>query len=152
MSSSFRHIIRIARTDLDGTLKLERALSAIKGVGYRLARIIIQAAGLNPDQRAGFITDEDLAKIEEVLRNPNKYAIPAWMLNRQKDMETGENKHLFGADLDIQIKMDIDHLMKTKNWRGIRHGLGLKVRGQRTRCSGRKGRTVGVSRKRVMGG
>lgn len=148
MSSSYRHIVRVARTDLDGSFKLDRALSAVKGVGRRLARAIVLAAGLNPEQRAGFITDNDVAKIEEVLKNPTKYGIPTWMLNRQKDIATGEDKHVIGADLDYQLKMDLDYLMKTKCWRGIRHSLGLKVRGQRTRCTGRKGRTVGVSRKR----
>lgn len=139
----------MARTDLDGSFKLDQALSAVKGVGQRLARAIIEAAGLNPEQRAGYITDEDVKKIEEVLKTPDKFGIPHWMLNRQKDMTSGENKHLIGADLDFQNKMDIDYLMKTKNWRGIRHSLGLKVRGQRTRCTGRKGRTVGVKRKRL---
>jgi small subunit ribosomal protein S13 len=104
---------------------------------------------LNPDQRAGFITDEDIAKLEEILKDPQKYGIPNWMVNRRKDMATGLDKHIVGADLDFQLKMDIDYLMKTKCWRGIRHGLGLKVRGQRTRCTGRKGRTVGVTRKRI---
>ncbi|MFX1509767.1 MAG: 30S ribosomal protein S13 [Promethearchaeota archaeon] len=148
MSSSYRYIIRVARTDLDGSLKLDRALSNVKGVGRRLARAIVEAAGLNPDQRTGYITDQDVAKIEEVLEAPGKFGIPFWMLNRQKDMASGQNKHLIGADLDFQLKMDIDHMMKTKSWKGIRHGLGLKVRGQRTRCTGRRGRTVGVTRKR----
>ncbi|MFW9831088.1 MAG: 30S ribosomal protein S13 [Candidatus Thorarchaeota archaeon] len=152
MSSSYRHIIRLARTDIDGSQKLDKALSAVKGVGRRLARAIVEVAGLNPDQRAGYITDDDVAKIETVLQTPSKFGIPNWMLNRQKDMNTGENKHLIGADLDFQNKMDIDYLMKTKSWRGIRHGLGLKVRGQRTRCSGRRGRTVGVTRKRISRG
>lgn len=138
----------MARTDIDGSLKLDSAISAVKGVGPRLARAIVEAAGLNPAQRAGYITDKDVAKIEEVLQAPSKFGVPHWMLNRQKDMASGENKHLIGADLDFQLKMDIDYLMKTKSWRGIRHGLGLKVRGQRTRCTGRRGRTVGVTRKR----
>ncbi len=124
------------------------ALSNVKGVGLRLARAIVEAAKLNPDQRAGYITDAEVAKIEEVLQDPSKHHIPHWMLNRQKDMASGKNKHLIGSDLDFQLKMDIDYLMKTKHWRGIRHGLGLKVRGQRTRTTGRRGRTVGVSRKR----
>ena len=123
-------------------------MSAVKGVGRRLARAIVEGAGLNPDQRAGFITDADVSKLEEVLASPAKFGVPDWMLNRRKDMKTGENKHLIGSDLDFQLKMDIDYLMKTKSWRGIRHGLGLKVRGQRTRCTGRRGRTVGVTRKR----
>jgi len=148
LSSSYRHIIRIARTDIDGSQKLGRALGAVKGVGRRLARAIVDAAKLNPDQRAGYITDAEVSKIEEILQDPSKYGIPDWMLNRQKDMVSGKNKHLIGADLDFQLKMDIDYLMKTKSWRGVRHGLGLKVRGQRTRTTGRRGRTVGVSRKR----
>lgn len=124
------------------------ALSSVKGVGRRLARAMVQAIGLNPEQRAGYISDDDVTKLEEVIKDPIKFGIPSWMLNRQKDMTTGNDKHIIGADLDFQLKMDIDYLMKTKCWRGIRHGLGLKVRGQRTRCTGRKGRTVGVTRKR----
>ena len=56
------------------------------------------------------------------------------------------NIHRFGSDLDFMIKNDIDRERNVFSWRGIRHGLGLKVRGQRTRTSGRKGRTVGVKK------
>lgn len=148
MSSSFRYVIRIARTDLDGTLKLERALSGIKGVGQRFARAVIKAAGLNPDQRIGYITDADVAKIEEVLKDPVKFGIPGWMVNRRKDIGTGQDKHLIGADLEFQLRTDVDGLIKIRSWRGIRHSLGLKVRGQRTRSTGRTGRAVGVARKK----
>ncbi|MEM2885380.1 MAG: 30S ribosomal protein S13, partial [Thermoproteota archaeon] len=34
-------------------------------------------------------------------------------------------------------------------WKGLRHSLGLKVRGQRTKTTGREGRTLGVSRRAV---
>ena len=147
-SSSFRYVVRIARTDLDGTLKLERALSDIKGVGQRFARAVTQAAGLSPDQRMGYVTDADVAKIEEVLKDPVKFGIPGWMVNRRKDMATGQDKHLVGSDLEFQLRTDIDGLMKIKSWRGVRHSLGLKVRGQRTRSTGRTGRAVGVTRKK----
>jgi small subunit ribosomal protein S13 len=147
-SSSFRYVVRIARTDLDGTLKLERALSDIKGVGQRFARALVQAAGLNPDQRMGFVTEADVAKIEEVLKDPVKFGIPGWMVNRRKDIATGQDKHLVGSDLEFQLRTDIDGLMKIKSWRGVRHSLGLKVRGQRTRSTGRTGRAVGVTRKK----
>lgn len=139
--------MRVARTDLDGTLKLERALSDIKGVGQRLARALIQAAGLNPDQRMGYVTDQDVAKIEEALKDPVKFGIPPWMVNRRKDIATGQDKHLVGSDLDFQLRTDIDGMTKIRSWRGVRHSLGLKVRGQRTRCTGRTGRAVGVSKK-----
>jgi len=147
-SSSFRYVVRIARTDLDGTLELERALSDIKGVGQRFARAVIQAAGLSPHQRMGYVTDADVAKIEEVLKDPVKSGIPGWMVNRRKDITTGQDKHLVGADLEFQLRTDIDGLMKIRSWRGVRHSLGLKVRGQRTRSTGRTGRAVGVTRKK----
>jgi small subunit ribosomal protein S13 len=147
-SSSFRYVVRIARTDLDGTLKLERALSDIKGVGQRFARAVIQAAALNPEQRMGYVTDADVAKIEEVLKDPVKFGIPGWMVNRRKDIATGQDKHLVGADLEFQLRTDVDGMIKIRSWRGIRHSLGLKVRGQRTRSTGRTGRAVGVTKKK----
>jgi small subunit ribosomal protein S13 len=93
------------------------------------------------------LTERQIEKIEAVARNPAESGIPVWMLNRQFDPVTGGNRQLYGADLELSIKEDIQREMRTKSWRGIRHSLGLKVRGQRTRTTGRKGMTVGVSRK-----
>ena len=50
---------------------------------------------------------------------------------------------------ELKIKEDIQREMKIKSWRGVRHSLGLKVRGQRTRTTGRKGGPVGVARRAV---
>jgi small subunit ribosomal protein S13 len=72
------------------------------------------------------------------------------MLNRQKDIDTGENKHLIGADLTLQIKTDIDGMKNQKSWRGFRHAYGLRVRGQHTRTTGRKGKAVGVKKKELL--
>jgi len=96
----------------------------------------------------GFISDQDVRKIEEVLANPVKYGIPKWMVNRQKDVSSGEYLHLTGSDLTLAIKTDIDDMRRMKSYRGIRHALGLKVRGQHTKTTGRKGQTVGVRRKK----
>lgn len=147
-SENYRHIVRVAGTDLDGSKKFLYALMNIKGVGIRLAESIIRVTGLNPDIRLGYVSDQDVKKVEEVLANPVKFGIPGWMLNRQKDLSTGENKHVIGSDLTLTIKGDIDTLRKTKSWRGIRHALGLKTRGQHTKTTGRKGQTVGVRRKK----
>jgi len=56
--------------------------------------------------------------------------------------------HLLSSDLVLRTKMDIDLMKKIKSWKGYRHAYGLKVRGQRTRTTGRTGKTVGVSKKR----
>ena len=148
MSGEFRHIVRMADTDLDGSQKVAYALTKIKGVGIRLAGAIVRAAGVNPEERLGNLTDEEIERLEDAIRNPLKYGIPPYLLNRQRDPTTGKDLHLIGADLTLQVKADIDLMKKIKCWKGVRHSLGLKVRGQRTRTTGRKGVTVGVRRKK----
>lgn len=64
-------------------------------------------------------------------------------------METGQDLHLTGADLDVARKFDIQKMVDLKTWKGFRHMLGQPVRGQRTRSSFRGGRIVGVVRKAV---
>jgi len=71
------------------------------------------------------------------------------MLNRRKDIQTGKDLHLLGSDLQLRVKDDIDVMKETRSWKGDRHARGLKVRGQRTKTTARKGRSVGVSRSRV---
>ena len=148
MSREFRHIVRVTDTDIDGTLKVGYALTKIKGVSISLANAVLKKAGINPEIRLGLLSEEQVKKIEDVLLNPAKYGIPSWLLNRRKDLETGKDWHLLSSDLVLRTKMDIDLMKKIKSWKGYRHAYGLKVRGQRTRTTGRTGKTVGVSKKR----
>jgi len=147
-TAGYRHIIRIAGTDLDGSNRLEHALTGIKGVGARMARAILTALNMDPDKRLGFLTDVEVKKIEEALMNPASVNVPSWMLNRRKDLDTGKDIHLTGSNLVLTIKNDIELMKRIRCWKGVRHALGLKVRGQRTKTTGRKGRTVGVHRKK----
>ena len=147
-TQGFRHIVRIAGVDIEGDLLLPYGLAKIKGIGYNFALALIRMLGYNPQMRVGFLTDEDVKRIEEAISNPAKYKIPTWYFNRRKDYVTGEDKHLIGADLIFAARQDIEREIKMKSWRGIRHALGLKVRGQRTHTTGRIGPTVGVSKRR----
>ncbi len=72
------------------------------------------------------------------------------MVNRQKDPYSGDNIHLVGPDLELMNREDINLQKKLKSYTGVRHALGLPVRGQRTRTSFRKGTTIGVSRKKAV--
>jgi len=148
MPREIRHIIRVADTDLDGTKEVAYALTSIKGVGPSLARAIVQKAGVNPEKRVGFLSDAEIGRIEDVIRDPSRYGIPSWLLNRRKDLETGKDRHLIGSDLVLQTKMDIDRMKAMKAWRGFRHAWGLKVRGQRTRTTGRTKKAMVVKKKR----
>lgn len=147
MSQEFRHILRITDTDVDGTLKVPFAVSRIKGISLSLANAILKKAGVDPNTRVGFLTDTNIEKIEEIIEDPAKYGVPSWLLNRRKDSETGKDKHLLGADLVLRTKMDIDEMKEIKSWRGYRHAYGLKVRGQRTKTTGRSGKALGVKKK-----
>lgn len=146
MSQEFRHIVRVAGRDLDGTKKLIPAISEIKGVGESYANAMIASLKLDPKSRLGQLNDKQLQQVESALKDYKSLNLPTWLLNRRKDVDSGTNIHRFGSDLDFMIKNDIDRERNVLSWRGIRHGLGLKVRGQRTRTSGRKGRTVGVKK------
>jgi small subunit ribosomal protein S13 len=147
MSKEFRHILRITDTDVDGTLKVPYALRKIKGVSLSLANAILRKAGINPDTRAGLLSEAEVEKIEEIIKEPTKFGIPNWLLNRRKDFETGKDSHLISADLTLRTKMDIEHEKELKSWRGYRHAYGLKVRGQRTKTTGRSGKALGVKKK-----
>ncbi len=149
MSREFQHIIRIAGTDLEGTQPVAYALTNIKGVGTRLANTIIERAGISSETRMGFLSDAEVKKIEDILEKPAKYGVSEWLLNRRKDRETGSNRHLIGSDLVLQTKTDIDQMKKMRSRKGFRHSRGLKVRGQRTRTTGRKGKAMGVKKKQA---
>lgn len=149
MSQEYRHILRILGKDVQGTLKTVYALTQIKGISLRLSNAILKKAGVNPDLRVGYLTETEIDKIEDIIKEPAKYGLPNWLFNRRKDTETGKDVHLIGADLVLRTKMDIDQAKEIKSWRGYRHAYGLKVRGQRTKTTGRAGKALGVKKKAV---
>jgi small subunit ribosomal protein S13 len=149
MSREFNYIVRLHGTNIDGTKMVPYALTDVKGVGIRLARAIVKQLGLDATERLGSLSDADVRKLERALDNPASIGLPTWMLNRQKDPMTGQDLHMLASDLDLRNKDDIDLMRETRSWKGERHTRGLKVRGQRTKTTGRTGRSVGVSRSRV---
>ena len=67
-------------------------------------------------------------------------------------MQNGKDSHVIETDLIVAKKQDIDLERILQSWRGTRHSLGLKVRGQRTRCTGRAGKVVGVRKSTLKPG
>jgi small subunit ribosomal protein S13 len=145
----YRYIVRLADKDIDGQENLLQGFTRVSGVGIRMSRTILKHLGLDPFSRLGYLSDEDVARMEEALKDPVKAGLPKWYVNRPRDRTSGRYLHLTGADLQFAHRNDIDRLRRIRSWKGIRHTLGLKVRGQHTRTTGRAGMAVGVSRKRV---
>ncbi|MBU0635437.1 30S ribosomal protein S13 [Candidatus Micrarchaeota archaeon] len=147
-----RYIVRIMNKDLNGRFSIFRALLGIKGIGQRTAHIIAlifeKETGIPTQTIIGEIPEAQDKILEDIIVHPEKYGIPDWNLNRQKDFESGENHHLVMADLDFALRKDLQRLNEIKSYRGLRHSWGLTVRGQKTKSTHRgKGGVVGVLKK-----
>ncbi len=147
-------IVRIIGKDLDGTKNINESLMRIKGISHRMGKIISTKFcvenNLAQETKLGDLKNEQVKELEKIVQTLDKSDIPTWVLNRQKDYETGENKHLTMNDLDFQIRNDFQRMAETKSYRGLRHMWGLTTRGQKTRSKHRgkgKGKVIGVSKK-----
>jgi len=146
--SNFQHILRVLNTNLDGKVKVMFALTSIKGVGRRFANVACKKAEVDLNKRAGELTAEEVERLVTIVQNPRQFKVPDWMLNRKKDTKDGKFSQVVSNTLDMKLRDDLERLKKIRAHRGLRHYWGLRVRGQRTKTTGRKGRTVGVSKKK----
>jgi small subunit ribosomal protein S13 len=148
MDEEFKHMVRIARKDIDGNKIMVNALTDIRGVGKALSGALCHVMGYDPNQKIGYLSDEDVKKVEEIILSPQKLPLPRWMLNRRNDYETGEDEHLIESDLVMRLRDDLNRMRKIRSYKGRRHEVGLPVRGQRTKSTFRKGSSVGVRRRK----
>ena len=150
---NYKHIVRVANVDIPGEKVIRFALTKIKGIGVHFADVVCSIANIDRSKKTGILSDNEIEKLNEVVKNPAKNGIPNWMFNRKKDYETGEDKHILTGTLNFTQENDLKRLKKVKTLRGMRHQKKLPVRGQRTRSNFRKskGRVVGVKKKGVPG-
>lgn len=146
---NFRHIVRIVNTDLDGNKPIADALRKIYGVSFMFANMACSLSGVDKSKKTGTLGDEEIRKLEDMISRPLENGAPAWMLNRRRDNESGEDKHLTTADLKFLKDNDIKMMKKVKSYKGIRHMDGLPVRGQKTKSNFRKnkGNVTGVKKR-----
>src|ERR1051326_975252 len=106
---------RVIGIDIPDNKRLEISLTYIYGIGRRLSSQIIKQLGLDPDMRARNLTDDDIARINATL----------------------QSEYVVEGDLRRQVQNNIKRLINIHSYRGMRHRLGLPVRGQRTRTNAR---------------
>ena len=147
--AEFKHIIRIGNVDLPGDKPIKIALKKIKGIGFNMAAVSCNVAGINKSKKAGDLNDAEIKKLDEIISNPEKN-LPSWLYNQRKEYETGEDKHVLIGTLDFIKDNTIKRLRKIKTYKGIRHSRNLPTRGQRTKANFRKskGKVVGVAKKK----
>jgi small subunit ribosomal protein S13 len=153
ISSGASSIVRIVGKDVDGSLSVERALDQVKGIGSNMAHAlsyeIESKLGIDRHTQFGSLSEEQVAGIERIIKDPAGSGIPSYFLNRNKDHDNGTTMYLAGNDLVFAVRQDINKDVNSRTWRGFRHQYGQRVRGQHTRSTGRTGVTVGVTKKAV---
>jgi small subunit ribosomal protein S13 len=146
-------IVRVAGKDMDGALPIPRALAKVKGIGHNMSRALAlkveEKLGITDTTTIGSLSEEQIAQVEGVIKDPLAAGVPWYLLNRNKDMETGKNLHLVSNDLVFNQRQDVTRDIANGLWRGFRHQYGQKVRGQHTRSTGRTGATVGVTKSKA---
>ncbi len=106
---------RIAGVDLPREKRVEIGLTYVYGIGRASANRILAEAGVNPDTRVRDLTDDEVAKIRDIIA----------------ESQTVE------GDLRREIALNIKRLVEIGCYRGIRHRKGLPVRGQKTKTNAR---------------
>ena len=106
---------RIAGVDIPREKRIEIALTYLYGIGRSLSNQILSKAGIDPDKRTNMLTEEEVAKIRDII----------------------EQDHKIEGDLRKEVGINIKRLMDIGCYRGLRHRKGLPVRGQRTRTNSR---------------
>ena len=144
----FKFLVRISNTDIDGEMPLYLALTKVKGLGRRVSIRVADHLELPRGKRIGDLADDDIDRIQKTLDNIHE-VLPRWMMNRQKDYDTGDDMHVTSTEVQVARRDDINRMKKIRSYKGIRHERGHKVRGQRLKSNGRTGLVLGVSRKRT---
>jgi small subunit ribosomal protein S13 len=119
---------RVIGIDIPDNKRLEISLTYIFGIGRRLSNEVIAKLGLDPNMRAHKLTQDDIARINNLL----------------------QSEYTCEGDLRRQIQNNIKRLISIHCYRGQRHRVGLPVRGQRTRTNARtrKGKRKTVANKK----
>ncbi|MDP1694339.1 MAG: 30S ribosomal protein S13, partial [Candidatus Woesearchaeota archaeon] len=140
--ADFKELIRVASTDIPGKKKLYYGLTDIHGISFSFSNALCHTLSLDKNRKIGSLNEKEIKDIETSISHPEK--IPAWVRNRRKETETGADVHAIGSNLKLMQEFDVRRLKKIRSYRGMRHALGLPVRGQSTKAHFRHGKVVGV--------
>ena len=129
-TGDYKYLVRIANTDLNGAKSTSQALIKIRGINFMYANMVCNLSGVVRQKKVGYLTESEVAKLDDVLKNPSKYNVPGWMMNRRKDYETGEDQHLITSNLIFVQSNDIKKLKRIKSFRGMKLSAGKRERGK----------------------
>ena len=140
-------IVRILSKDIEGKTSIYSGLTKVKGISWSFSNAVCRILGIPKTKKIGELSPEEIKKIEDFVKNPE---MPEFLMNRRKDLDSGEDKHLQGTNLELRKDFDIKRLKQIRSYRGLRHSVGLPMRGQRTKSNFRKNRRKGSGIKKKM--
>ena len=146
----FKHIVRVANTDLDGNKKTMYALRKVRGISYSISSALCKLTKIEPNKKIGELKAEEVAKLNEMVKDFGASGAPAWLVNHRKDTNSGQDLHVVSTALHLMLQADIKRMMDMRSYKGVRHMFKAPVRGQRTRSNFRpnKGKGMGVKLQR----
>ena len=97
-------LVRIMSKDIEGKMRVYAGLTKIKGVSWAFSNAVCKILKIDKRRKIGSLTDEEIQKISDFIKNPK---LPDYILNRRRDADTGDEKHLTGTDLDLRKDFDI---------------------------------------------
>ncbi len=127
MSTQYENLIRILGNDIPGEKKTLIGLTQIRGIGYMFANSMLQILKINPDSRIGTLSAEQVSSIEKMIQDPKSQNFPTWFLNRQKDVETGDDMHLVTSDIAFNLRNDIEREKGVFSWKGSYIPEGFQI-------------------------
>jgi len=140
-----QYFVRIGGADLDGTKTVERSLSELDGIGTRTAaRLVAEKADVDRNATFGLLDEDDLDAVVDIAENLEDH-VPSWMTNRQNDFYPERRRTSSSAPTSARSRHDINRMKIIESYKGVRHKRGQKVRGQRTKSTGRSEGTIGVN-------
>jgi len=141
-------LVRVLGKDIRGDIKIGSALTKVNGISWALSNAVCKLLNLDRGKKLQDFDKPELAIVEDFMKNPT---VPTFLKNRQKDLDSGEDLHVSGIDLKLRKEFDIKRLKKIKSYKGIRHTVGLPVRGQRTKANFRRNRKPSVAAAKKKG-
>ena len=141
-------LVRILGRDVRGDIKIKTALTKINGISWAISNAVCKILELDESKKIQEFAKPELARIEDFMKSPE---LPLFLKNRRNDFDSGMDMHMSGMDLKLRQEFDLKRLKKIKSYKGVRHAVGLPVRGQRTKANFRRNRkpSVAAAKKKV---
>jgi len=145
------NLIRIMGTDINADASILFGIAKIKGINIMFANALCIVLKFDKMAKISSLSEEEVEKFESYLSNNKMSEIPSWLLNKRKELVSGEDLHFITKDIDFDLLQYKRTIGKLKTYKGLRHRARLPLRGQRTKSNFRRNKTIAAMKAKVGG-